>query len=297
MDSAPDAIDEDLMVLAIEHAAMVCGILMGREYVVEAAARLARSELVEGLLAERARSGDDTAQWARHLGYDENVEHAVLVLDLPRAEPASGHASVGALLNRLAPDALVSVRADGAVAIVPSTDGAPAGAVDRAHRVATMCLERLRSRGDTVSRAGVGNAYLSVSDIPRSYSEARSALIASERMGGADNVSLFSALGIHRLLARYPDAAELRSFGMEVLGRLVEEDKAKSMDYLETLSVYFAENKSLASAAQRLHVHPNTVSYRIRRIQAITGLDLDAQQDRLTAEVAVEILLGTKGQR
>jgi len=37
-------------------------------------------------------------------------------------------------------------------------------------------------------------------------------------------------------------------------------------------------------------VHPNTVAYRIRRIQEITGLQLDHYRDRLMAQVALEII-------
>ena len=42
--------------------------------------------------------------------------------------------------------------------------------------------------------------------------------------------------------------------------------------------------------AQTLHVHPNTVSYRIHRFEEITGLDLGSYRDRLMAQVALEIL-------
>src|SRR2546425_670393 len=47
---------EDMRLLAIEHAAMVCGLVLGRDLVVAAAAGRARQELVEGLLLHRDRS-------------------------------------------------------------------------------------------------------------------------------------------------------------------------------------------------------------------------------------------------
>ena len=37
-------------------------------------------------------------------------------------------------------------------------------------------------------------------------------------------------------------------------------------------------------------MHPNTVAYRIRRIQEITGIQLDNYRDRLMAQVALEII-------
>jgi DNA-binding PucR family transcriptional regulator len=39
-----------------------------------------------------------------------------------------------------------------------------------------------------------------------------------------------------------------------------------------------------------LHVHANTVSYRIHRVEELTGLDLGNYRERLMAQVALEIL-------
>ncbi|HEY0577046.1 MAG TPA: helix-turn-helix domain-containing protein [Pseudonocardia sp.] len=116
-------------------------------------------------------------------------------------------------------------------------------------------------------------------------------------MGEFGGVTAFADLGIHRLLVRIPDITELRTFAGEVLGELLEQDNPNNAEYLATLSCYFAENSSPRRTAQRLHVHPNTVSYRIRRIEEITGLSFTVHRDRLMAEVAVEILAGLRSRR
>ena len=73
-------------------------------------------------------------------------------------------------------------------------------------------------------------------------------------------------------------------------GRLsAYEDKHRS-GYLRTFAVYLRENGSLQRAARQLHVHPNTVTYRLSRVEEITGLDMGRYQDRLMAQVALEIL-------
>ena len=103
-------------------------------------------------------------------------------------------------------------------------------------------------------------------------------------------VSAFEDLGIHRLLLQVPDLGELRSFAAEVLGKLSEHEHEHKSEYLTTLACYFRENASPQRAARTLHVHPNTVSYRIHRVEKITGLDLGSYRDRLMAQVALEIL-------
>jgi DNA-binding PucR family transcriptional regulator len=103
-------------------------------------------------------------------------------------------------------------------------------------------------------------------------------------------VVAFGDLGIHRLLLQVPDLAELRRFADEVLGGLKGGDSEQAPVYLATLACYFRENASPQRASRLLHVHPNTVTYRIRRVEEITGLDLGSYRDRLVAQVALEIL-------
>src|SRR5262249_35373789 len=80
---------EDLSLLLTEHAATICGVILGRERVVAAAASRVRDDLVEGLLSGRGRDLAETGRWARHLGYDPGHDHHVLsiALDSPQAPP------------------------------------------------------------------------------------------------------------------------------------------------------------------------------------------------------------------
>lgn len=278
---------EDMRLLAIEHAAMVCGLVMGRDLVVTAAAGRARHELVEALLLSSDRNDPELDRWARHLGLDPTREHAVLVFDAPSARPGAGPAPLEPLLTRGAPGTVVATRADEVVAIVP-LGGSGSSPAD-------LARAGLTSEAPRVTGAGVGNPCSRAADISRSYAEARRALAAGRRMGKAGDVSVFADLGIHRLLLRVPEVGDLRAFAEEVLGGIAAEGASAGNDYLTTLAAYFRENGSPARAAQQLHVHPNTVGYRIRRIEELTGLSFSVHRDRLMAEVAVEILEGLGG--
>lgn len=284
-------LSEDMRLLVTEHAAMVCGVVLGRDLVVAAAAGRARQELVEGLLFARHRDEREVGRWARHLGFDAARSYYVLALALSGSHSGSGFAPIEALLTRLAPDAIVARRTDEVVAVVPLT-GHGRTPADQGRTLARACTAVVAERRLGTATIGIGNPCHAAADIARSYAEARRALAASERMGGSCGVTTFADLGIHRLLLRVPDVADLRAFAEEVLGTLREEEQTTGMEYLTTLSVYFEENSSPRRAAQRLHVHPNTVSYRIRRVEEITGLSFDVHRDRLMAEVAVEILDG-----
>ena len=49
----------------------------------------------------------------------------------------------------------------------------------------------------------------------------------------------------------------------------------------DTLQAYLDGFGDIAAVSQRLHVHPNTVRYRVRRIEKLLSTSLDDPDDRL----------------
>ncbi|BCB91019.1 hypothetical protein Psuf_083320 [Phytohabitans suffuscus] len=79
-----------------EHAATICGVVLGRDRVVAAAASEVRDDLVEGLLSGSARGEEETNRWAHHLGYDRDVDHRAVFVALagPPVQTEQGRALV-----------------------------------------------------------------------------------------------------------------------------------------------------------------------------------------------------------
>jgi len=283
----------DMSLLVTEHAATICGVILGRERVVAAAARQVRDDLVEGLLLG-GRDNGDVGRWARHLGYDATREHRILAVGFEAAGSARPASAAGALRKRAAaaidhffttrvPGAITSIRDDEVVIVVP--EPAEAG------RLSSGCVARMRDLfPEMVITIGIGAACRDPADIARSYGQARRTIEAVLRLGRQGQVVAFEDLGIHRLLLQVPDLAELRTFATEILGKLGGQEGQRGTELLTTLACYFRENSSPQRTARSLHVHPNTVAYRIRRIQEITGLQLGSYRDRLMAQVALEII-------
>jgi sugar diacid utilization regulator len=283
----------DMSLLVTEHAATICGVILGRERVVAAAARQVRDDLVEGLLLG-GRDNGDVGRWARHLGYDPTREHRILAVAFEAPGSARPASTTAALRKRVAaavdhffatrvPGAISSIRDDEVVIVVP--EPAEAG------RLSSGCLARMRDLfPEAVITIGIGGTCRDPADIARSYGQARRTIEAVLRLGRQGQVVAFEDLGIHRLLLQVPDLAELRSFAAEILGKLGGQEGQRGAELLATLACYFRENSSPQRTARSLHVHPNTVAYRIRRIQEITGLQLGNYRDRLVAQVALEII-------
>jgi DNA-binding PucR family transcriptional regulator len=138
----------------------------------------------------------------------------------------------------------------------------------------------------------VGGLCATASAIARSYAQARRALDTARRFGRQGEVVTFEDLGVYRLLFHVSDASELSGFTDQVLGPLIEYDQRHSADFVRTLDAFLSNNGNVQATARELSLHVNSVTYRLQRIQAITGLDLEESEDRLLAQVALKILNG-----
>lgn len=97
---------------------------------------------------------------------------------------------------------------------------------------------------------------------------------------------LDSAVG---LLSTLPDEL-LRSYADRILGDVIEHDRRTDAGLLTTLEAFLECDGSWRRTADRLHVHLNTVRYRVGRVEALTGRNLTRTGDRLDVYLALRSL-------
>ncbi|GAB2763595.1 helix-turn-helix domain-containing protein [Salinifilum aidingensis] len=90
------------------------------------------------------------------------------------------------------------------------------------------------------------------------------------------------------LLASVPEDLR-RSYRARLLGQLHDYDAAHHSELVRTLDEFLACSGSWARCAQRLHVHVNTLRYRLRRIEQLTGRDLGAFATRVDFYLALRL--------
>jgi sugar diacid utilization regulator len=292
-----DETGEDARIMVTEHAAMVCAVVLGRRRVVAIAAGRARRELFDGLVFVGDRTEADVEGWARHLGIEPDQRHRALVTALysPAGTPTPAATDlVEHMITTRCPAATVVNRDTEVVALVPGDDDAELAR--RLTALARLCREAVTARHPEVRLiAGLGDPHTGAARIGASYDEARRAVDIGRLMTGLSDVTVFAELGVHRLLAQVHPTSELGGFARDVLGDLIDHDRTNGTDYCATLTAYFRENGSPRRAAALLHTHPNTVAYRIHRVEKITRLDLGSYSDRLAVQVALEIVNGLGG--
>jgi hypothetical protein len=196
----------------------------------------------------------------------------------------------GALVAPLGDEIVVLVPAD---AINPD-EGIPAERHVAARiRAAQAVMESDRSRVRLT--VGVSAPAGSVTALPGALHEAGSARrLAALRLagpGGATAVSVVTSdeVASHELLLATVPASVLRSFRERLLGPLLAYDDQHRAELLPTLREFLACSGSWNVCAAKMYVHVNTVRYRIRRIEELTGRDLSRLDDQVDFFLALRV--------
>ena len=90
---------------------------------------------------------------------------------------------------------------------------------------------------------------------------------------------------VHRLQA----CEEADTFYDQTLAPLIAYDAEHDAELVVTLEVFFAHHGNVSQTAQALHLHRNSLLYRLERIREITGMDLDSADDRFALQLALKL--------
>ena len=269
--------------LAVGRAAHACAIELVRARAAHDARDEVDEELLDVLTAGRPGSHQVARERARRKGFDVDVPYLVIA-----AEPAErGHApKVRAawerLLATMRSSALVRERGDSTLALVSLAGKRalePKALIEQLHRAA-------RAASGPVA-LGYGAVRTGTAEIASGAREAEQALTMGRRLFGPDSATAFKNLGLYRLLYALQPVPELRAFRDDAFSRLGGKDRRGVL--LETLGAYLATNGSPTDAADRLHLHRNTVLYRLGRIEDLLGVDLRNAEVRLALHLALKI--------
>ena len=282
---------------ALEHGSTVLALELAKERAAAEVERRLRGDLVEEVLAG-GLEGDEAervARQAERLGHRLPQRAWVVVLEPDDDETEAALAARGrqdrldaalsGLVRSRLPDALTLVRSASAVFLVPDELAADLAAVEKlAAQILAGAAQVMKPGSASV---GIGNLANSVGELARSHLEARQALRLTRRAGGRGRVASYRSLGAFRLLLEVQSPEALRRFVDELLGTLLRYAQSRDTPLVETLEALSAARWIRRAAARNLGIHINSMSYRIERIESLTGLQLDDPETRVAISIAL----------
>lgn len=253
------------------------------------AAAWAREGAVHALLA-------GSAQGARDVGIVRGRPYAVMVAEVYEGrQPAPG--DVGQrVLDVLAlqaaayrPGCVTARSGQRLYTLVPAAEG-------EADPARTL-LATARSLPRGVVFAGAGPVVADLAELPASRAAAelvvrvlreRAARLPAAGAGSAvaSYAEVASEAAVLRLLDRVEPLWEALSGPVHAM---LEHDRAHGSRYGESVASYLDASGDTAAAARHLHVHPNTLRYRLRRARELFGVDLADPAVRLLADIGLRL--------
>ncbi|WP_167759495.1 GAF domain-containing protein [Mycobacterium sp. PS03-16] len=290
---APRGSLSGLDVRAVEHAAVVTALELLRSRTAAQVEQRLRGSLVADLLSA---DGDDLADLldrARRLGWDLSGPQALLAVrgfGSGSGGPATERllAATDRLVSRLAPRPLVAVHRGDLVLVSPTGDGAGA-----ARHLAARLVDSLTGAALVERAVAAVAAAGAVADLPATFRTLRGALDLAVP-GATSSVIDLQDMAIDHLLLQLDDPERLRAFARAALGPALDYDRQRGTELLRTARALLDQDLDRRRTAALLHLHPNTVQQRIRRLEDLTGLRLTRPRDllQLTAALTVAQIAG-----
>lgn len=241
-----------------------------------------RSDVLESLLVSRPASDRVRADLGR-LNLTPNSKVAVMMVrpaSVPTASLRGQSLQILQICRRelsVGIRSLLGVRGNDIVCLVRVAKDAD---IERIRATATRIAEALPTWNVCVGRPHVGTA-----GIRRSFAEAEEAA-GAHSPDQANGVVFYSDVIVDRMLNHGDYGQDLLE---EAVGPIAAYDKEHSADLMLTLKAYVANDLNMTKTAKQLHVNPNTVAYRIKRIGQLTPYDPTTTAGIVTLSLALRL--------
>lgn len=278
-------------VVATEQAAVACALLLSQRDAVAGVGRRLESEFVWDLLEGRIVDGADAMVRSRQLARELPAPARVILMSASGTRVSS-------------PEGIERLRTELSrrTARLLADQGVHAPMGWRGETLAVIVADR---PADVVRRMGRELCALG-RELDRELSLGVSApvtaisqyLIAGRQAGYAKSathppdapVAVFEDLGAVQFLLEPAHGEDLDRYAQQQLGVLLAYDRDHDTDLVDSLRTYLLCDGHVRRAAASLSIHPKTMSYRLSRIEALTGIAVAKQEDRFNAQLALKIL-------
>jgi purine catabolism regulator len=273
------------------HGATIAALEMAKEKAIREAQKKVQGGVLERLLMGTIPTDQAMRQLAR-LGHQPDHHPYAAVAACWGQDDGPSERRLETMFNEqvnvLNCEAVVQLL-ENSVVIFCADDSSTGKTMPRSVRqLADAVQARVRTQYPTANLAmGIGRPVTTLAEWRTSYQEG----MAAQRIALQWNIYqplFFGDLGVYRLLSLLLETAELRSFYRETLGDLADERYAND-EFVNTLETFFEEHGNLSQTANKLHVHRNTLLYRMDRIGQIGDFDLDNPEARLAVHLALKI--------
>lgn len=154
-------------------------------------------------------------------------------------------------------------------------------------RIGRTIVDTLNAEALAHVQVSYSSVMDTLADLARGFRETSLALKVGKLFYSEQNIFPYNELGVGRLIYQLPIPL-CEGFLKEIFGSDIPE--SFDPDTTATINRFFQNNLNIAETSRQLHMHRNTLIYRLEQIQKRTGLDLRLFEDAMTFKVATMVM-------
>ncbi len=152
---------------------------------------------------------------------------------------------------------------------------------------AHMIVDTLNTEALASVRISYSAIFHSLAALSQAYEETALALKVGSIFYSEHTIFPYNHLGIGRLIYKLP-ASVCENFLSEIFGKQIS--FSFDEESIQTINKFFQNNLNIAETSRQLHMHRNTLIYRLEQIEKHTGLDIRKFEDAMTFKIAIMVV-------
>lgn len=158
---------------------------------------------------------------------------------------------------------------------------------DSMRKIARTIVDTLNMEALTHVQLSYSSVIETLADLCGAFRETTLALKVGKLFYSEQTIFPYNELGVGRLIYQLP-ATLCENFLKEIFGDDIPDSIDE--DTASTVNKFFQNNLNIAETSRQLHMHRNTLIYRLEQVQKHTGLDLRTFEDAMTFKIAIMVM-------
>jgi sugar diacid utilization regulator len=288
-------------IAALEHACTVISLELVKEQAVFETQQRLRGEFVTKLFT--GQIDEVLIQKAKNLNFDPNWNYVALIInfeDKLDEQKVFGDYVIRNLLHMVpllgGNSQVTAVRDENQIVALLSLHSRVSSftIVAEIKELAKKLQLQIKNKYSEIDISiGIGRMKQGLTLVHESFVEATKCIKFLKNYQFDHRILSYTDLGVQRFILQN-SKEELLDFIQEVLGPLIQYEQSRKGELLSTLIVYLDQNQNIKKTADTLHIHTNTLSYRLKRIEEILLTDLNDSQPLFNIHLAINIYQSIK---
>ncbi|WP_152657933.1 PucR family transcriptional regulator [Oceanobacillus sp. CFH 90083] len=288
----------------LEHAATTIALWLSKKNAVEATENKLRSDFVEELAKGRFRNAEEASLRASPLGYAVQRSYVCIIAQPEKLQEIYEHRNKAlgsykpwerAMLRYLEEELVYAAQALKQEAMITHIEEAFLIYLHIEHQTdyqhATDFLDLVDRRlkhffPEVTLRWGISGRVQTFADFHKTYIEAKQAVHIGEKKG--NQRTWYEEAVLERILLQLPDIPEIGMLRENILDPLLAYQEERKINLIETFIAYQQYRGNVSKTAKHLSLHRQSLLYRLRKIEALTGLSLHDSNHLFLLELSMK---------